>query len=99
LLKKLLRLAAETGTEDRRDLARQLDVNAVLVDQMLEELVRQGYLMVMGQACPVSCERCPSHETRSHGRQLRLWLLTSKGLRMLQSGAATADCRGADGIA
>jgi hypothetical protein len=98
LLKKLLRLAADTGTVDSRDLARRLGVNAVLVDQMLEELVRRGYLTALGQSCPVSCEGCPGHETGSQRHQPRLWLLTSKGLRTLRSAAAGGDGAAADGV-
>ncbi len=69
MLRKLLRLAAGMGIARSSDLAQALGVSPPLVQQMLEALVRDGYLKSVvqgyGERCPLESE-CLCCATR-HG--------------------------------
>jgi len=51
MLRKLIRAIAEGQASSLGDLAKQLDVSAGLLEQMLEDLVRQGYLRPTSMEC------------------------------------------------
>jgi len=86
MLKKLLRLISVRGTARSTELASELGVSPVLVQEMLEELVQQGYLESVVPGCTKSCKRCPLRTACHFRRQPRIWALTSKG-RQYQGGA------------
>lgn len=75
MLRRLLRHMAEFGTVRGPELAQALGVSPALVEAMIEELVRHGYLRpyVPGQAAP--CERCPVRASCLYRRQPRVWAL------------------------
>jgi len=55
MLRELLRvLAADEGIQTPVDVARALDVAPALVEDMIRQLVRQGYLSPSGQ-CQAGC--------------------------------------------
>ena len=83
VLEILLRTVASEGTECSAELARRLGVSHILVEDMLDELTRQGYLKAAVGKCSVPCERCPMHAAGRFDRQARIWVLSGKGERLL----------------
>lgn len=58
MLEELLRILRAGGTHRVADLARALDTTPALVEMMLEELARRGYVRPVA-ACPEECASCP----------------------------------------
>ena len=83
MLETLLRIIAAQGTERSAELARRLGVSHALMENMLEELARQGYLKAVVGECSVPCERCPLHAACLFRRQARIWALSPKGESLL----------------
>jgi len=81
MLRELLQLIAEGGTRTRTELARELGVSEGLVEQMLEDLARMGYLRPVAGGCDAHCAACPLAKTCAVGTPTRIWALTEKGLR------------------
>ncbi len=80
MLEKVLQLVAEGGSHSYEDLARQLSVSPPLLDAMLADLVRLGYLRAVNGHCAGQCTGCPlgACAVTAAGR---LWVLTEKGSR------------------
>jgi len=74
-----LRLISSGRTGSTEQLARSLGVEPGLVRQMLEDLVRLGYLRPSGRDCPSACQTCPLSNTCFGLPQM--WVLTEKGQR------------------
>ena len=72
----------QAGTS--RQLAQYLEISETVVAQMIDELVRMGYLeeAVM---CVEKCGGCASQAACGSERHLRLWSLTDKGRRAATS--------------
>jgi hypothetical protein len=81
MLEKLLRLVATGGVHSHAVLVRELGVTEALLDSMIEELVRLGYLRLAEGTCPSRCEGCPRSDTCGIGGGGRLWVLTERGTR------------------
>ena len=81
MLRKLLQQVAEGGVRTRAELARKLGVSEGLVEQMLEDLARMGYLRPVAGGCDAHCAACPLAKTCAVGTPTRIWALTEKGLR------------------
>jgi len=84
MLDHLLRIMAQGGVNDYGDLACKLNVSAGLLDQMLEDLSRMGYLRALGEDCGETCEGCPLAAQCKVRGQGRVWVLTQKGARRAQ---------------
>jgi len=82
MLRELLRLMAQGGVRTRAELARELGVSEGLVEQMLEDLARMGYLKPVEGSCASQCTACPLAKTCAAGTPARIWALTEKGLRL-----------------
>jgi DNA-binding Lrp family transcriptional regulator len=87
MLDRLLELLREGGTRQIRDLAVELDTTPELVEAMLEDLARMGYVKRIGSACSSECTACPLSGTcvaggSSHGetnaQRLAAWVSTEK---------------------
>lgn len=82
MLQQLLSLIGAGGMSAVPVLAQALGVSEALVQQMVEQLERQGYLRAV-TACAASCAGCPV----AGGCQLlatsRVWMLTARGQRAL----------------
>jgi len=82
MLMRLLQLVAEGSVHSYATIAGQLDVSTGLLEQMLQDLARMGYVAPVGGACDTSqCHHCPlgggcATDTRGH-----MWALTEKGAR------------------
>jgi hypothetical protein len=60
------------------NLARELDTTSELVEAMLEDLVRMGYLKRVGGECAESCGNCPMAGLCAAGSSGQLWSLVEK---------------------
>jgi predicted ArsR family transcriptional regulator len=79
VLERLLSLVRQGGVHSYADLARQLDVSEELLEQMLEDLARMGYLRPVAAGCEAHCDGCPMAEACAIGGPTRVWTLTEKG--------------------
>ena len=79
MLERLLSLVGQGGVHSYADLARQLDVSEELVEQMLQDLARMGYLRSVADGCEAHCADCPLGEACAIGGPTRVWVLTEKG--------------------
>jgi DNA-binding IscR family transcriptional regulator len=79
MLTELLALLREGGTHRVADLARELDTTPELVEAMLEDLARMGYLERVGGECGGGCASCPLVGLCAAGEGGRIWTLTGHG--------------------
>jgi DNA-binding IscR family transcriptional regulator len=79
-LQELLRLVAVGGVHSYEELAADLSVSVPLLEAMLENLARLGYLRSAEATCGQNCDRCPVGGCSVAGRG-QLWVLTEKGAR------------------
>jgi hypothetical protein len=80
MLQTLLRLVAEGGVHSYGDLTRRLSIAPPLLEAMLEDLARLGYLQAVGNGCGGHCAGC-SMGGCSVADANQLWTLTNKGAR------------------
>jgi len=78
MLKRLLSLLGQGGVHSYADLARQLDVSEELLEQMLQDLTRMGYLRPVADGCETQCAGCPLAKACTIGSPTRVWTLTEK---------------------
>ena len=81
MLRQVLRIVAQGGIHTRRELAQRLDVSEELLEQMIDELVRIGYLKPVAGDCHHRCAGCPFATQCAIGGVSGIWALTEKGLR------------------
>jgi len=79
-----MRVVAQGGIHTRRELAQRLDVSEELLQQMIEELVRIGYLNPVAGDCYDLCAGCPFAAECAIGGAGRIWTLTEKGAREVE---------------
>jgi len=79
MLEQLLKLLGRGGVQSYQDLAAALSISEPLLEAMLENLARMGYLHAV-DTCGGSCHGCSSCGCSVQG-QGRLWSLTERGLR------------------
>ena len=84
MLNRLLDLLREGGARRIQDLARELDTTPGLVEAMLEDLARMGYVKRVSTRCSDSCTECPmSSMCAAGGSSLdgssgQIWVLVDK---------------------
>ena len=78
MLNHLLELLQAGGTHRVGDLARALDTTPELVEAMLEDLGRMGYLRQVGGQCAETCGACSMAGLCAAGSSGQLWTLTEK---------------------
>jgi predicted ArsR family transcriptional regulator len=79
MLNRLLELLQSGGTHRVADLARELQTTPELVEMMLEDLCRMGYLKRAGGGCDETCAACPMAGLCAAGGNGQVWTLTEKG--------------------
>jgi predicted ArsR family transcriptional regulator len=79
MLEELLGRIAEGGTHSLSELAQELGVGEELLRQMIEDLVRRGYLRPVAGDCQSQCTGCPLAKTCAIGSPSRVWALTERG--------------------
>jgi hypothetical protein len=80
MLEKLLKLLAEGGVHSYEDLEKGLSVSQPLLEMMIEDLARRGYLRPVGSGCDGRCAGCSIGGCCITGPG-HLWVLTEKGTR------------------
>ncbi|MBN1259895.1 MAG: winged helix-turn-helix transcriptional regulator [Anaerolineae bacterium] len=91
MLKQLLREIANNGGSSHAHLAQRLDISATLLEQMLEDLARKGYLApVMAPAVCTGCSGCRLRQTCTLNAspptaESQGWILTPKGRRCAET--------------
>ena len=90
MLRELVKTIAAGKAHSPTELARQLDVSEGLVEQMMDELEHKGYLeQLLSASCAGGCSACAIGKTCSTQQPMRSWVLTEKGLRMVERQPAT----------
>lgn len=84
MLTRVLEAMKAGEARTQRDLAVALGVSEPLLDQMILQLVARGYLME-DALCGDGCEGCALKKACGTDRALRIWTLTPKGERALES--------------
>ncbi len=80
MLEGLLRLVAEGGVRSYDELMDVLSVSRPLLEAMLDDLSRLGYLRSVDSGCSEGCTACPAGNCSVVGAG-RLWSLTEKGAK------------------
>ena len=82
MLMSLLARINQGGLHNPADLATGLGTSPDLVEQMLDDLARMGYLEAVGGDCaPSACSSCAGGCSPSMESGGRIWTLTAKGRR------------------
>lgn len=84
MLSEVLRMLGRGGTQRLPDLAKELGVSNELLESMMDELVRSGYLQRVEAACAGSCAACGAKASCAAGGRGRLWVLTERGQHAVQ---------------
>lgn len=84
MLEQLLTLLRQGGSHTVTDLAQQLQTTAPMVEAMLQDLARRGYLRPLSANCPGQCATCPfGGECVVAGAQ-QVWTLTDKARQWVE---------------
>ncbi len=75
MLERLLDPLRKGGTWSVGDLAEVLDTTPKMVEAMLEDLARRGFLRPLAGGCERVCGTCPFGEGCVVGRSGRVWRL------------------------
>ena len=75
MLNRLLDLIRKGTTRQVSDLARELETTPELVEMMLADLERMGYLRRVESECAVECGGCPQANTCAAGEPGRTWVM------------------------
>ena len=78
---RLLGLLQAGGTRRLDHLAHDLETTPQMVEAMLEELSRLGYLRQVSGGCSERCGACPMAGTCRIASGGRVWTLTERGLQ------------------
>jgi len=84
VLHRLLYIVSSGGVHNIKELAQQLDVSEGLVESMIDELARMGYLRLLNAKCGGDCKGCPVASTCAIGGSGRVWMLTEAGHKVAQ---------------
>ncbi len=82
MLEELLRQLVSEEILTLEDLARRMSVSEPLLQQMLQDLARGGYIEAVGATCDTGCSSCDEHEVCALVQGRRIWRLTDKGFRL-----------------
>ena len=86
MLMALLARINQGGLHNPAELAAELATSPDLVDQMLDDLARMGYLEAVSGACvPSACSSCAGSCSHSMGSGGRTWTLLAKGRRAVRT--------------
>ena len=80
MLRQVLRIVAQGGIHTRGELAHRLEVSEELLQQMIDELVRIGYLKPVAEDGNDRCAGCPFAGKCAIDGTGRIWTLTNKGV-------------------
>ena len=84
MLMDLLKLVGRGGVQQPAELAAELGVCRALLEAMLADLGRMGYLAPLTDGCsPDACPHCSAACSIPVGVKGPAWMLTAKGRRAL----------------
>jgi len=84
MLMQLLGLVGRGGVQRPAELAAELGVSRALLETMLADLARMGYLAPLDHGCASdACPHCSSGCTTPAAGGSPAWMLTTKGRRAL----------------
>jgi hypothetical protein len=78
MLEQLMKQIQQGGTTSVPALARQLSVSETLVEQMLAELTRLGYLRPLESCSPEACTGCPQNTSCGTRRPVQTWVVVKE---------------------
>ena len=78
MLERLIELFKDGGTHSLADLSQRLGVSVTLVEMMMEDLARMGYLSPWDAACDSQCDSCPMGSCRVVEASGRVWTFTDR---------------------
>lgn len=84
MLENLLEVIVTGRVHTVQTAARQLDIPLALAEQMLDLLVRRGYL-VENESCQSGCRACALKASCSNVKQPRLITVTAQGRATLRA--------------
>lgn len=85
MLRDLLCLLAKSdGIYSISTLARDLKVSEELVQLMIADLTRQGYLQPANKNCDYQCNSCPTRKICALMNTAKIWIVTQKGCRLIK---------------
>lgn len=87
MLRKILLCIRDRGLCHQGEIARYLGISSGLVQSMLAELERKGYVSSTAVSTDHYCHACPLRMTCTV-RRSRLWALTAKGTELASSWTA-----------
>jgi len=79
MLEQLLKTLRQGSVHTYAGLARTLGVSEALLEGMLADLERMGYLRLVNEQCSGHCQGCPFGGICAIGGQGRIWTLTERG--------------------
>lgn len=79
MLEQLLNILHQGGSHTVAGLAQKLGTSPTMVEVMLEDLTRRGYLQTIGDRCTSECEHCPFGSGCTVAGAKQVWSLTGKG--------------------
>ncbi|NLT73007.1 MAG: hypothetical protein GXX94_02265 [Chloroflexi bacterium] len=82
MLERLLRFLVETEVSTLEAVSGELGIGRDLLEQMLGDLCRGGYVSVVPMQCQRHCEGCAAEAQCAIMDGRRLWSVTDKGLRL-----------------
>jgi len=83
MLEGVLRALTEGGLFDVDSLAQKLNVSRPMLETMLNDLERMGYLNAMQPACEKHCAGCSSESICTIIGGAHIWSLSEKGRRAI----------------
>ncbi len=87
MLERLLQILVNDEIATPTDLARRLSVSDALLEQMLQDLSRGGYVELVDMACERHCAGCDESQICALVQGKRVWRVTEKGFRLAAAGA------------
>lgn len=78
MLERLIQLLRDGGTHSIADLSKHLGASVTLVEMMMEDLARMGYLSPWDASCDSQCGTCPMGSCGVVEASGRVWTFTDR---------------------
>lgn len=85
MLTKLLEMIDQGKQFSQIELAQKMGVNPFFLNSMLQQLVKMGYLEDLSCTVTDGCAGCTAKGACFAGTSPRIWTITEKGRRALQT--------------
>ena len=78
LLEGLLAILSRGRASTLDDLAREIDASSELIEHMLDQLARAGYIRAVGGSCAGQCAGCGYGRGCAEAHNRRIWIVTDR---------------------